>query len=520
MGWLAAACVVAACFKDDGLPPLASGGASTGEPATATSEPDPSSGGAPTTATGDGSTGEASTGFTAVCGNHVIELPVEVCDDGNTIDTDACRKDCRPAECGDEVVWEGVEECDDGAGNDPLLPSACRPGCVKPKCGDGAIYVGPLGAPIDVGGGPGTTAHSDDAPRAIAALADGTFRVLWRVDAENDALFVQELAADGTPTSPPLDFLPLGSAEARDPVLAVAGGGDLLVGWETNSNGGDLRVRGLIAGDMTGNFTAHEFNAGPQDSISLALADTGAAAVAFVGTTNNLSRIFLRWFPNIATLGQAPPETPISLDMFGLVSSPTVAMRPSGEFVVAWGDAMKVMNYRRFGVDGAPAGEVVTTTLQVGGGVGPPNAKPWTGAALRPDGSVAIVGVDGDAQLAVHLFGTADAQAGAVQITADFAFVPFVDVASDAWGNLAVAWVGCGSVDNGGDDCSALPQTRSLRWFYADLTPFAPAETVLAQPLGSPAPIGLAVAPSGATAITYVEGEDVLVRVAPVSCPL
>ena len=48
-----------------------------------------------------------------VCGDG-IQAPWEQCDDGNRVDTDACRNNCSPARCGDGVTQAGVEACDDG----------------------------------------------------------------------------------------------------------------------------------------------------------------------------------------------------------------------------------------------------------------------------------------------------------------------------------------------------------------------------------------------------------------------
>ena len=43
---------------------------------------------------------------------------VEACDDGNRVETDACRNACVVARCGDGVVQAGVEACDDANDND------------------------------------------------------------------------------------------------------------------------------------------------------------------------------------------------------------------------------------------------------------------------------------------------------------------------------------------------------------------------------------------------------------------
>jgi len=49
----------------------------------------------------------------AVCGNSIVELG-ETCDDGNTINTDACTNVCANAICGDNAIRTGIETCDDG----------------------------------------------------------------------------------------------------------------------------------------------------------------------------------------------------------------------------------------------------------------------------------------------------------------------------------------------------------------------------------------------------------------------
>ncbi len=48
-----------------------------------------------------------------VCGDRLTS-DGEECDDGNTINTDACLDTCMIARCGDGQVWSGTEDCDDG----------------------------------------------------------------------------------------------------------------------------------------------------------------------------------------------------------------------------------------------------------------------------------------------------------------------------------------------------------------------------------------------------------------------
>lgn len=70
-----------------------------------------------------------------LCGNGALD-PGEACDDGNAIDTDACRANCERASCGDGVVWAGVETCDDHNTQDG---DGCPANCGPVTCGDGVV---------------------------------------------------------------------------------------------------------------------------------------------------------------------------------------------------------------------------------------------------------------------------------------------------------------------------------------------------------------------------------------------
>jgi cysteine-rich repeat protein len=70
----------------------------------------------------------------AFCGDGYIQLGVEICDDGNILDSDLCVSPfCVDAFCGDGYLMEGVEACDDNNMSDG---DAC-PSCQVAFCGDG-----------------------------------------------------------------------------------------------------------------------------------------------------------------------------------------------------------------------------------------------------------------------------------------------------------------------------------------------------------------------------------------------
>jgi cysteine-rich repeat protein len=74
------------------------------------------------------------------CGDGVVEVGVEDCDDGNLIDNDTCSNACTNAVCGDGRVFNqagGNEDCDDGNNVDG---DACTNDCVEATCGDGIVF--------------------------------------------------------------------------------------------------------------------------------------------------------------------------------------------------------------------------------------------------------------------------------------------------------------------------------------------------------------------------------------------
>lgn len=76
-----------------------------------------------------------------MCGDGIHYYAVEECDDGNSVDTDACPGTCKNATCGDGFLWSGMEQCDDGNNDDH---DACRNTCVSATCGDGVHRTGEL----------------------------------------------------------------------------------------------------------------------------------------------------------------------------------------------------------------------------------------------------------------------------------------------------------------------------------------------------------------------------------------
>ena len=72
------------------------------------------------------------------CGDGILQMGEE-CDDGNVDNSDSCLSTCLNAACGDLYVQEGAEECDDGNADDT---DSCLSTCKDAKCGDGQVHTG------------------------------------------------------------------------------------------------------------------------------------------------------------------------------------------------------------------------------------------------------------------------------------------------------------------------------------------------------------------------------------------
>ncbi len=102
--------------------------------------------------------------FEVGCGDSIVQSGAgEECDDGNTINTDACTNTCKNARCGDGIVGPG-EACDDG---NTINTDACTNSCQLARCGDG--IVGPGEACDD-----GNTNNTDACSNTCVLTTSGT----------------------------------------------------------------------------------------------------------------------------------------------------------------------------------------------------------------------------------------------------------------------------------------------------------------------------------------------------------
>ena len=77
------------------------------------------------------------------CGDGVLCLQTEECDDGYADACGSCNADCTGlgtgSTCGDGTLCPETEECDDGDANSDTEPDACRTDCKLPRCGDSIV---------------------------------------------------------------------------------------------------------------------------------------------------------------------------------------------------------------------------------------------------------------------------------------------------------------------------------------------------------------------------------------------
>jgi cysteine-rich repeat protein len=103
---------------------------------------------------------------TASCGDGKLNLARgEQCDDTNSVDTDACKNDCKLNFCGDGVEGGPNEACDDGM--DSMM---CDLDCTIRTCGDGYVNL-VFGEECDSGA---VNTATCDANCTIPVCGDGT----------------------------------------------------------------------------------------------------------------------------------------------------------------------------------------------------------------------------------------------------------------------------------------------------------------------------------------------------------
>jgi VCBS repeat-containing protein len=205
------------------------------------------------------------------------------------------------------------------------------------------------GTPLDAADIPvNVTTFNNQWFSAVAALASGGFLVTWMSygqDGDGDGIFARRFAADGTPLDAadiPVNDTTTGNQQYHA-VAALAGGG-YVVTWQSDpqdGSGSDIFARRfaadgtpLDAADIPVNVTT----AGRQSSPAVASRADGSFVVAWSsrgpGEVSD-DDIFARRFAADGTPLDAA-DIPVNVTTAGRQSSPALASRADGSFVVTW----------------------------------------------------------------------------------------------------------------------------------------------------------------------------------------
>jgi cysteine-rich repeat protein len=174
----------------------------------------------------------------ASCGDGFVFASVEGCDDGNASDTDGCPTTCEPATCGDGFVFASVEGCDDGNGTDT---DACPTTCEPAACGDGFLQAGVEQCDD------GNTQDGDNCSSACTIEADGSM--------EHPALSCKQLHADYPAFTDGVYWIDpneTGPVEAQCDMTRDGGGWTLGVkSWYEAGHQGNTDAVGAVADALT-----------------------------------------------------------------------------------------------------------------------------------------------------------------------------------------------------------------------------------------------------------------------------
>ena len=520
---IACAAALAACFSNSDE--------TTGATSAATADATSSSTTGDATATaGDETTGaEATSGPTTdptgpdpFCGDSNLDAGEE-CDDGNQSNGDGCLGDCTIATCGDGVIWIGVEDCDDGPDNDAKGLSGCRLDCRAAACGDGAIYPGDFGPKILLAAGSGQAVAdlNERNARAVGIDALGQAYVVtdWNLGGGYlHSVAIERFAADGSP----LDEAPIlayqGAKTVRRPVLAAAPDGSFIVAWETDANGDDVVYRrygpdGFPLSDLV---AAATITSGDQKDPTVAINGDGAAVLAFRSILGpDLEGKHVIRVRTIPAEGEPPPDFVAGVAE-GDLSVPSLAIRSDGSYVLAFADESGAVYARGYTQGGALA---VSLDAIPGIAGATASSHPWIGVAALEDGGFALAGMTAEGHVTVNRHDSAGALVTAtLASTSALGSIPRIDLAADAAGNLFALWAGCG-LPGESDNCDGDPVGLLLRRIYADGEPLGDAEQIAMITHFKPQALGVASNAIGDLAVVAEDDNSPFLWLARAECP-
>ncbi len=286
---------------------------------------------------------------------------------------------------------------------------------------------------------------------AVAVNRNGAFVVAWvsdNQDGSSEGIYAQRFGASGQPVGAEMLVNTTVEGAQLAPSVAITDSGAFVVAWES-SDGDGIGIQARVydaAGEPLGEqFSVNTVTAGNQRAPDVAMDAAGNLVVVWQGPDGDGDGIYARRFAaDGSPLGFERQVNTATLDAQTL---PSVAMRPGGEFVVAWqgteggGGIGSGIYAQRFDAAGqAAGGELHVNTLVSGNQTAPD-------VAISDSGVFAIVWQGPDANnegVQAQLFradgSRIDGQVDVNTTTAGDQVLPAVGIGAD--GRYVVAWTG------------------------------------------------------------------------------
>jgi hypothetical protein len=293
-----------------------------------------------------------------------------------------------------------------------------------------------------------TYTTSDQGRPSVAADSAGNFVVAWDSGSYPRNIFAQRYAGSGVPLGPEFRVNDFTFGVHSYPSVAAQAAGDFVVIWQyaplepDGLRGQRFASSGVPLGSsFVVGATSYSYDPDTAFDSAGNFVVVWAANV-FDGSADN---VFARRFASSgAPLG---PGFRVNTYTTGVQRQPSVAVDPSGNFVVVWGSYPQDgsgfgVSGQRFASSGVPLGSEFSVSTYITGG------QPNPSVAVDPSGNIVVVwgGPDGPVPAFFGVFGRRYANSG-VPLGAVFRVntattldQEYPDVAVDASGNFVVVW--------------------------------------------------------------------------------
>lgn len=278
---------------------------------------------------------------------------------------------------------------------------------------------------------------------SVAMAPDGKFVIAWLSNTGDSGgynIYAKQYNALGLPTSGDIQAHVNLTGSQTDPAVAMADDGSFAVTW-THYNGTDFDVRGSLfnssGGSVQDDFLINTITTADQQASTVAMDPTGNFVVAWQGYGDQQGDgIFAQRFDSSGTpLGS---EFQVNEEGAGNQSNPSIAMDATGDFVVAFESPnAEQIAFRRFDSNGV-AQTTIDTVVQQAPNLGLP------AVAMEDDGDFVVTWVEA---ITYDVFaqkynaaGLMDPASENMQVNTTPGNTVTTAIAADANGDYVIAW--------------------------------------------------------------------------------